>query len=311
MSLTNSNRRDSDHLVNTFAPLLFLIIWSGGALFSKLGLHYADVWSFLFLRSALALSLLSVIFLSKKDYHPILPTLKKRDFIPILASGLLLQVLYLVFYFLSIKTQLSLGIIILILGMQPILTKLATSHNAGYFDLALLCGCFVGLALATFGYHKIEQINLLGIIMATCALFSITFGTVIQSKVSSNPISTLLLQTIIAFMIFGTTTAVTGLNFDFNFYSVSALLWMGAVVSVGAFLLLMRMLRHSNAEKVSTLFFLLPLLTMVLESLFFHKHLNLLTVFGGILVCSALFIYQFKPLIFNKAVENDKSRPLR
>ncbi|OAV01456.1 MULTISPECIES: DMT family transporter [Moraxella] len=300
MSLTNSNKLEVESLVNKFVPFVFLIIWSGGALFSKLGLQYADVWSFLFLRSALALSLLTMIFLSNKEYLAVIPTLKKNDFVRIIASGLLLQVLYLVFYFLSINTHLSLGMIILILGMQPIITKLATSNNVNYYDIALLGGCFIGLAIATLGYHKIEQINLLGIVMAACALISITFGTIIQSKITSNPILTLLLQTIVAFMIFGATTVMKGLSFNFNFYFISALLWMGAVVSVGAFLLLMRMLRHSNAEKASTLFFLLPLLTMVLESIFFHKHLNLLTIFGSIMVCVVLFIYQFKTFILNK-----------
>lgn len=307
MGLANSNKLGGANLVNRLVPFVFLIIWSGGALFSKLGLQYADVCSFLFLRSALALFVLIMIFSSKKEYPAVIPTLKKNDFFRIIASGLLLQVLYLVFYFLSINTHLSLGIIILILGMQPIITKLATSNNVHYFDIALLGGCFVGLAIATLGYHKIEQINLLGIVMAACALICITFGTIIQSKITSNPILTLLLQTVVAFIIFGTTTAIKGLSFNVNFYSISALLWMGAVVSVGAFLLLMRMLRHSNAEKVSTLFFLLPLLTMVLESIFFHKHLNLLTIFGGFMVCIILFIYQFKPVILSKTVENDKS----
>ena len=62
MSLTNSNKLGVESLVNTFVPFIFLIIWSGGALFSKLGLQYADVWSFLFLRSGMALCMLIIIF---------------------------------------------------------------------------------------------------------------------------------------------------------------------------------------------------------------------------------------------------------
>ena len=76
---------------------------------------------------------------------------------------------------------------------------------------------------------------------------------------------------------------------------------MGGVVSVGAFLLLMRMLRYSSAEKVSTLFFLLPLLTMILESFFFHHPLNFLTILGDVVVCISLFIYQFKPFKIQQA----------
>ena len=67
---------------------------------------------------------------------------------------------------------------------------------------------------------------------------------------------------------------------------------MGAVVFVGLYLLLILMLKYSAADKVSTLFFLLLLLTVILESLVVDSTLSALTIFGTILVCVDLFIYQ-------------------
>ena len=67
---------------------------------------------------------------------------------------------------------------------------------------------------------------------------------------------------------------------------------MRAVFSVGAYLLLMLMLKYSSADKVSTLFFLLPLLTMILESLVVDTTLSELTIFGVLLICASLVIYQ-------------------
>ena len=52
------------------------------------------------------------------------------------------------------------------------------------------------------------------------------------------------------------------------------------------------MLKYSSADKVSTLFFLLSLLTMILESLVVDTTLSALTIFGVLLVCASLFIYQ-------------------
>ena len=82
------------------------------------------------------------------------------------------------------------------------------------------------------------------------------------------------------------------LSFEVNAYSLRSLVWMRAVFSVGAYLLLMLMLKYSSADKVSTLFFLLPLLTMILESLVVDTTLRELTIFGVLLICASLFIYQ-------------------
>ena len=155
--------------------------------------------------------------------------------------------------------------------------------------------------LSTLGYHSVDKINVSGIVLSVLALLSITFGTIAQAKVKTPPILTLLIQTIFSFLIFSAVTVYQGLSFEVNAYSLLALVWMGAVVSVGAYLLLMLMLKYSAADKVSTLFFLLPLLTMILESLVFDTTLSTLTIFGVILVCASLFIYQTQ-----KPTENSK-----
>lgn len=294
-----SGKNGRERFYDGITPVLFLLIWSGGALFSKLGLQYSDVWSFLFLRASLALIFLGSWFFARKEYRNLGTSLNKGEILRILLAGLLLQVLYLVFYFLAIKSQLSLGLIILIFGVQPILTKLVSTRRFSATDMALLGACFIGLAISTLGYHRIEQFSLMGIVMAVLGLISITAGTIAQSRITANPGFALLMQTILAFIIFAAITAANGFHFTPNVSSVLALIWMGAVVSVGAFLLLMRMLRRSSADKVSTLFFLLPLLTMILESVSFKNHLNIMTITGVLIVCVSLYIYQFRP--FKKA----------
>ena len=283
-------------IVNLTAPIGFLVIWSGGAIFAKVGLQYTDSWSFLFLRSAIALSLLLVIYLKSTHKKIAITTLKKEkgQLKGIIVSGLLLQVFYLTFYFSAINTGLSLGIIILVLGTQPILTSLISANTLSIKNIMLLAICFSGLVLSTLGYHSVDKINVSGIVFSILALLSITFGTIAQAKVKAPPIITLLIQTIFSFLIFSAVIVYQGLSFEINSYSLLSLIWMGAVVSVGAYLLLMLMLKYSSADKVSTLFFLLPLLTMILESIVFDTALSTLTIFGVLLVCVSLFIYQFQ-----------------
>ena len=165
----------------------------------------------------------------------------------------------------------------------------------------LLAICFSGLVLSTLGYHSVDKINVSGIVLSVLALLSITFGTIAQAKVKTPPILTLLIQTTFLFLIFCAVIVYQGLSFEVNSYSLLSLVWMGAVVSVGAYLLLMLMLKYSSADKVSTLFFLLPLLTMILESLVFDTTLSAVTIVGVLLVCTSLFIYQKQ-----KPIENSK-----
>ena len=298
MNLHTQSKQD---IVNFAAPIGFLAIWSGGAIFAKVGLQYTDSWSFLFLRSAIALSLLLAIYLKSTHKKIDITELKKDQIKGIISSGLLLQVFYLTFYFSAINTGLSLGIIILVLGTQPILTSLLSANTVSIKNIILLAICFSGLVLSTLGYHSVDKINVSGIVLSVLALLSITFGTIAQAKVKTPPILTLLIQTTFSFLIFCAVIVYQGLSFEVNFYSLLSLVWMGAVVSVGAYLLLMLMLKYSSADKVSTLFFLLPLLTMILESLVFDTTLSAVTIVGVLLVCASLFIYQKQ-----KPIENSK-----
>ena len=290
----NIHTQSRQDIVNLAAPIGFLAIWSGGAIFAKVGLQYTDSWSFLFLRSAIALSLLLVIYLKSAHKKIAITTLKKEkgQLKGIIVSGVLLQVFYLTFYFSAINTGLSLGIIILVLGIQPIITSLLSANTVSIKNVILLAICFSGLVLSTLGYHSVDKINVSGIVLSVLALLSITFGTIAQAEVKTPPILTLLIQTIFSFLIFSAIIVYQGLSFEVNAYSLLALVWMGVVVSVGAYLLLMLMLKYSSADKVSTLFFLLPLLTMIFESLVFDTTLSALTIFGVILVCVSLLIYQ-------------------
>ncbi len=297
----NIHAQSKQYIVNFAAPIGFLAIWSGGAIFAKVGLQYTDSWSFLFLRSAIALSLLLAIYLKSTHKKIDITELKKDQVKDIIFSGLLLQVFYLTFYFSAINTGLSLGIIILVLGTQPILTSLLSANTVSIKNIILLAVCFSGLVLSTLGYHNIDKIDVSGIVLSVLALLSITFGTIAQAKVKTPPILTLLIQTTFSFLIFCAVIVYQGLSFEVNSYSLLSLVWMGAVVSVGAYLLLMLMLKYSSADKVSTLFFLLPLLTMILESLVFDTTLSAATIVGVLLVCASLFIYQKQ-----KPIENSK-----
>ncbi len=278
------------------APLLFLLMWSSGAVFAKVGLQYTDSWSFLLIRSTIAVFLLSILLsIQVRNVNAKSKIFKKpnrNELILIISSGVLLQIFYLVFYFLAIESQMSIGLIILILGTQPLLTMIFFLKQATIRQFLLLTTCFIGLCVSMLGYYTLNEINMFGIIFSVLSLLCITFGTIIQSKTSSHPLLMLWVQTMVAWVVFLLLACFKGITFQYHWKLVVASLWMGGVVSVGALLLLIAMLNYNSVNKVSSLFFMLPILTIFLDSLIFKTDLSALSIIGAVVVCGSLFVYQ-------------------
>lgn len=283
---------NQSNLTNKLFPVIFLIIWSLGAIFTKLGLHYSSIWSFLFLRSSIALILLFLIIIfyrKKKDLFP-----KKEQIFKIIFTGLLLQFLYLVFYFYSIETGISLGLVILVLGTQPLLTVFFNIKSLTLSKFLLVIISFTGLFITVTSYKSSNNFNLLGFIFSFIALLSITIGTYLQSKIHSNILSALAIQTFITWLCFFIIILYSGLQVTWNIYFIASLLWMGGVVSVIAFLLLNYMLSKNTAENVSMLFLLLPISTFILDAIIFKTPFPLTSMIGVLIVMVSVFIFQKK-----------------
>lgn len=283
---------NQSNLTNTLFPVIFLIIWSFGAVFTKLGLHYSSIWSFLFLRSSIALILLSLIIIFYKEKKKLFP--QEKQIFKIILTGLLLQFLYLVFYFYSIKTGISLGLVILVLGTQPLLTIFFNIKSVTLSKFLLVIISLAGLFITVTSYKSSNNFNLLGFIFSFIALLSITIGTYLQSKIHSNILSTLLLQTFITWLCFFTIVLYDGLYVTWNLSFIASLLWMGGVVSVIAFLLLNYMLSKNTAENVSMLFLLLPISTFILDAIIFKTPFSFNSIIGVLIVMISVFIFQKK-----------------
>lgn len=99
-------------------PVSFILTWSSGAIFVKMGLEYANPFSFVFLRFLLSTALLWGICLTIQFSLP--KTVKEWGYIVL--TGLLLQAGYQTFYFSAINHHVPPGILAIILGAQPIAT---------------------------------------------------------------------------------------------------------------------------------------------------------------------------------------------
>jgi drug/metabolite transporter (DMT)-like permease len=208
-----------------------------------------------------------------------------------------LQAGYLSGYFLAISTGLSPGIVTVILGLQPLLTPLLTGQRQSRRAMLFLLFGFIGLSLAVAGSAQLDALNWSGIGLAILALAAITFGTICQGRIKLDNLDSVVCQNSVALVIFSLIQLTQPWQMQWNAPLVISLLWMSVVVSTGALLLLMLMLKHQSASQVSVLFYCIPVLTILFDYALFGTTLSLMSWVGVLTVAASVWGYQ-----------NDKAR---
>ena len=109
------------------APVMFLLLWSGGFSVAKLGISHAEPLSFLALRYASVLVLLAPLVAIMR------PPLPRRgsEWMHLAIVGLLIQTVYFGLSYIAFKAGVSAGGVAIIVCLQPILVGLIAPYFAG------------------------------------------------------------------------------------------------------------------------------------------------------------------------------------
>jgi drug/metabolite transporter (DMT)-like permease len=272
--------------LEVLAPVLFVLLWSTGYVGAKFGLPYAEPFTFLSIRLLLAMLALVLLALVLRERFPTLTQVFHAAI-----AGLLLHAGYLGGVFFGIKLGVPAGLSAIIVNLQPVLTSSLAARALGehvsarqWFGLA--CG-FVGVMFAIAEKMSgFDQVQPLGVIACIVALLSSTVGTVYQKRFgSSTPLITgTLLQYLassIVFVIIAFTLETRVVQWTTPF--VLTLAWFVGPISLGAILLLLWMIRHGSASRVSSLFYLVPPLTALEAYFLFGERLGW-TAFVGLVL---------------------------
>ncbi|HEX6827459.1 MAG TPA: DMT family transporter [Burkholderiales bacterium] len=264
------------------APALFVVLWSSGFIGAKLGLPYAEPLSFLLLRFVLVVAvMLPVAALT----HAPWPVPAQAGHIAV--AGLLVQAGYLSGVFCAIRQGVPAGIVALITGMQPILTALAAGPLLGERVSArqwtgLLLGN-AGVAMVLSDKIAFEVRSGSGIALSVMALASITFGTIYQKRYCPRldlRTGSVIQFTASALLLAPLALALEDMHVEWTGEFLFALAWLTLVLSCGAISLLFVMIRHGEAARVSSLFFLTPPTTALIALFVFNEKLNLIALAG-------------------------------
>ena len=268
---------------------LFVLLWSSGAIFSKWGLAHASPFAFLLMRFAIAFMALLLIMPLMKFQMP-------RGASAVgyaLATGIVLLGAYQIFYLLALDLKVTPGVMATVMGVQPILTAVIMERRHSFSrSLGLLLG-LAGLVLVVYQGIGLAGLSWAGMLYALLALASMTAGTLMQKRITHNPLGTLPLQYLAGLLVCAVFVPFQPFHFEHSAGFVVPVLWMGLVVSVLATLLLYRMIARGNLVNVTSLFYLVPAVTAVMDYLIFGNKLAALSVLGmAMIIIGLMFVFR-------------------
>jgi len=268
---------------------LFVLLWSSGAIFSKLGLTHASAFAFLLIRFAIALSALVLLI-------PLLKFKLPKPGKPMLyaaATGLVLLGAYQIFYLLALQMNVTPGVMATLMGVQPILTVVLMERQRSWQRMFGLMLGLVGLVMVVYQGIGLAGMSLAGMLCGLLALVSMTAGSIMQKRITDNPLGTLPVQYLAGLLLCAVFVPFQPFHVEYSTGFIVPVLWMGLVVSVLATLLLYRLIARGNLVNVTSLFYLVPAVTAIMDYLVFGNRLALLSWLGmGLIIVGLVFVFR-------------------
>ena len=272
--------RHASALVPTTA---FVLLWSSGAIISKIGLQYGSPFALLVARYVVALVTLAGVAIWSGAFLPARGSRKR-----VVLVGLSIAGLYSACYLLALDNGLTPGALATLLGVQPILTLLLTERRATGMRLLGLACALGGLVIVVWDGLLAARFDAVGLLFAGISLTGITLGSILQKREEQAPWVVLPLQYVVGLAFAGAIAPFGPLHVSWEPGFVLPVLWLGLVISVGATFLLYRLIARGNLVNVTSLFYLVPGVTAAMDWLILGNPMSLYAIAGLALVVIGL-----------------------
>ena len=270
-----------------FIPAIFVVLWATGFIGARYAMPWAEPFAFLSMRFVIA----ALLLLSIATLLGARPA-SRDEALHAIVAGMLLHGVYLGGVFWSIHRGMPTGLSALIAGLQPLLTAVIAGRLLGEKILPRhwigLCIGFAGVIVVL--WPKLGELGS-GITAGTLtasllSVLGITLGTIWQKRfVTGSDLVTgtlyqylggAVLMTLASFALETRTVTING-------ELIFAMAWLVLVLSIGAIFLLMVMIRDGEMSKVSSLFYLVPVVTAIMAWALFGEHLTPVQIAGMVL----------------------------
>lgn len=274
------------------APLVFLILWSGGYGFAKLGLEHAEPMTLLALRYGLAVAVLAPLAVALRPRWPE----DGRHWAAVAVTGFLIQGVYFGLAYLAMKQGMNAGTTAIIMALQPALVAAAAPLIGGRWgNRALWAGLgigFCGVLLAVASEGTLGASPLGATLLAFGALCGMTGATLFEKAQGrkTDPVAGGLVQYAVGFVLVAPVAMATeSLSIDWQPGLIVALVWLVLGNSLISISLYLGMIARGDATRISALMYLVPPLAMAMAWALLGESLRPLALVG--LALSALGVY--------------------
>lgn len=243
------------------APVIFLLLWSGGYVVAKIALGYAEPMTLLALRYGCVLAIMLPAYFI---FRPPLPR-SLSDWAHLAIVGFLIQTVYFAFCWMAFIDGVAAGTVALVMSFQPMLVALIAPKWSGEIVgfwrwFGLLLG-LAGTAMVIFSRLDVSTASGLGFLYMALGLFGMTAGSLWEKRFgrSHHPITQNLVGYgagflgVLPFMLALDTMQI---NWTWEFGWALAYLVLGnSILAIG---LLLAMIRAGDVSAVSSLLYLVP-----------------------------------------------------
>ena len=287
----------SQPLLLAAAPLIFLLLWSGGYATAKVGLQYAGPMALLVIRFGLVVGIMAAAWIM---FRPPLPK-TRADWFHLAMVGFLMQTVYFGLCYVAFSLGVGAGTLALMMSLQPILVGITaprwTGEQVGWQRWIGLVLGLVGTGIVIIARSTIEPPTLLGFTAAMLGLAGITGASLWEKRfgLTHHPVTANLIgysAGLIGILPFaflletdpGSWNILENVEWTWQFGAAVAYLVIGnSVIAVG---LLLAMIRAGEVSRVSALFFLVPPLAALIAWVLLGEVIPLLA-WPGILIAAA------------------------
>lgn len=296
-ALPASVATDAEPPILNVAPALFVALWSSGFVAAKFAAPVAGPFSLLALRFLLVVPILVVAakLLGRRWPGP-------RAALHAMVAGALIHGVYLGGIFYAVKHGLPAGFAGLVVGLQPAITAFFARLVLGErVTPAHVIGLLVGIAgVALVLSPKLTGAGTLApavVAVALGAVVAISFGTVYAKRwtAETDLVTGTALQFVGASVVGFPMAIAEGFSYVPSLQLALVVAWLVLMLSIGAVMLLLVMMRHGAASRVSALFYLVPPTTLGFAFVLFGETLATVQLLGTALVVAAVLVATRRP----------------
>lgn len=265
-------------------PALFVFLWATGFIGARYAMPWSEPFSFLAVRFLLAFAILGIAAGLLRSL-----SLRPRDMLMSAVAGILMHGVYLGGVFWAIRHGMPSGLSALIVGLQPLITAFLAGWLLGEKILPRhwtgLAAGFVGIAIVLA--PKLGDIhggvNAATLSASFIAVAAMSAGTIWQKRFLTG--GDLLSGTCWQYAGGALFVCLLSLAFETREFTLTgelvfAMAWAVLVLSIGAIVLLMIMIRDGEMSKVASLFYLVPAVTALIAWPLFGETLTWIQIGG-------------------------------